>query len=58
MRAPAIRPPAVAGFFYPDDPGAVAAAVARRVRPPAAGPGATVAPIAALAAVCPHAGWQ
>jgi MEMO1 family protein len=47
--------PAVAGAFYPGDPTAVAAAVARLVAP---GPGDPGTPAVAVAAVCPHAGWQ
>jgi AmmeMemoRadiSam system protein B len=52
-RAPAVRLPVVAGAFYPDDPATVAADARRLVEP---SPGA--APRAAIAAVCPHAGWM
>jgi AmmeMemoRadiSam system protein B len=53
MRAPAIRLPAVAGAFYPDDPAAVAEEARRLVAP-----GGADAAQTAIAAVCPHAGWQ
>jgi AmmeMemoRadiSam system protein B len=52
MSPPAVRFPAVAGAFYPSDPERVRSDVARLVPAPAA------APVAALAAVCPHAGWE
>jgi hypothetical protein len=55
MPAPAVRHPAVAGVFYPGDAAGVASDAARLV----AGAGAAGAqPLAAIAAVCPHAGWQ
>jgi AmmeMemoRadiSam system protein B len=44
-----VRPAAVAGTFYPADPGAVAAALDRLLPPVAAEP--------ARAVVVPHAGW-
>jgi AmmeMemoRadiSam system protein B len=48
-----VRLPAVAGVFYPDDPETLAADARRLV----AG-GADAAPRAAIAIVCPHAGWM
>jgi len=53
MPAPAIRLPAVAGVFYPGDAADVVRDAARLV---AGAAGAAGAP--AIAAVCPHAGWQ
>ena len=47
-----VRLPAVAGAFYPDDPAAVAADARRLVA------GAAADAPAAIAAVCPHAGWM
>lgn len=47
-----VRQPAVAGLFYPGDAASVTGAAKRLV---AMGP---TDPLAALAAVCPHAGWQ
>jgi AmmeMemoRadiSam system protein B len=55
MRSPAVRMPAVAGAFYPADPAGIAEAVARLVTPGREGPDN---PADAIAAVCPHAGWQ
>jgi len=52
MPSPAVRFPAVAGAFYPDDPASVRSEVARLVQVGGA------PPAAAIAAVCPHAGWQ
>jgi len=51
--SPAVRLPAVAGAFYPADPAAVVAD-ARRLTAPSDG----APPRAAIAAVCPHAGWM
>lgn len=53
MSAPATRDPAVAGFFYPGEPEAVAAQIAHLMPADAA-----AAPVPAIAAVCPHAGWR
>jgi MEMO1 family protein len=53
MRPPAVRLPAVAGAFYPDDAAAVAADARRLAAPSPEDP-----PRPALAAVCPHAGWM
>jgi AmmeMemoRadiSam system protein B len=47
--------PAVAGAFYPGEPADVAAAAQRLVT---RGSGPTSPAITAIAAVCPHAGWQ
>jgi AmmeMemoRadiSam system protein B len=47
-----VRLPAVAGAFYPDDPATVAADARRLVGEPRADAQA------AIAAVCPHAGWM
>jgi AmmeMemoRadiSam system protein B len=47
-----VRPPAVAGRFYPGSAAAVSAAVAK-LFPPQPGPGRD-----AVAAMCPHAGWM
>jgi MEMO1 family protein len=52
MRAPAVRPPAVAGTFYPAPPERLAAAVAGYLRD---GVGETGAPPKAL--IAPHAGY-
>jgi AmmeMemoRadiSam system protein B len=49
----AVRLPAVAGVFYPDDPATVAADARRLV-----GDAATDQPQSAIAAVAPHAGWM
>jgi AmmeMemoRadiSam system protein B len=49
-RSPAVRWPAVAGAFYPDDPDTFAAD-ARRLSAP------SPSPVSAIAVVCPHAGW-
>jgi len=53
LRERAVRHPAVAGAFYPDDPAAVAADARRLV----AGVPAAAAQ-AVIAAVSPHAGWM
>src|SRR5438552_6755212 len=52
MRGTVVRQPAVAGLFYPGDAASVAAGAKRLVARVATNP------LAALAAVCPHAGWQ
>ena len=52
-RPPAVRLPAVAGAFYPDDPATVAADALRLAAPLPEAP-----PRPAIAAVCPHAGWM
>jgi AmmeMemoRadiSam system protein B len=54
MSAPAVRRPAVAGVFYPGDATGVVDGAARL----AARAATAAAPLAAIAAVCPHAGWQ
>jgi MEMO1 family protein len=51
MPLPPIRLPAVAGTFYPDDAETLAADARRLVAGPAE-------PRAAIAVVCPHAGWM
>jgi AmmeMemoRadiSam system protein B len=48
----AVRLPAVAGAFYPDDPATVAADARRLVEA-----GGAEAAVQAIAAVAPHAGW-
>jgi AmmeMemoRadiSam system protein B len=53
MRPPAVRLPAVAGAFYPDDPATMAADAHRLASPRPEAP-----PAKAIAAVCPHAGWM
>jgi AmmeMemoRadiSam system protein B len=60
MPAPAIRRPVVAGMFYPADPATASSTAARLLASGPAGAGAAGAPaeIPAIAAVCPHAGWQ
>jgi AmmeMemoRadiSam system protein B len=52
-RKPALRLPAVAGAFYPDDAASVVADARRLTSPSPA-----VEPAAVIAAVCPHAGWM
>jgi AmmeMemoRadiSam system protein B len=52
-RSPAVRLPAVAGAFYPEDPATVAADAVRLAAPSPDAP-----PRPAIAAVCPHAGWM
>ena len=61
---PRIRPPAVAGMFYPQAPGALAAAVhgylrdgSKRPVPASDGPGAPKALDAPKALIAPHAGF-
>jgi AmmeMemoRadiSam system protein B len=52
--SPAVRPPAVAGSFYPGAPARVAAEAARLTQREAGAP----APAPAVAVVSPHAGWR
>jgi hypothetical protein len=54
-RAGVVRPPAVAGSWYPDRPSLISAEVDRLTRAAAAGPTLRGRPIAL---VVPHAGWR
>ena len=58
LSASPVRLPAVAGAFYPDDPAEVAAEARRLVGATGGDAGNAAAPQAAIAAVCPHAGWM